>query len=308
METGRAQGAPRTMATLREESRRHEERLRRLAETEAPLGSERRIGPAAAGREDALRSLPHPLDLLERASPSQHYHFGLFERPDEDLKLAQDRLAWLGCEFLKPGTTVLEVGCGMGGTAELLAARGHRVVGIDPCGRRIAYARALGPGSGARFLVDDLLSFAKRPEERASFRAITCTEILEHFEDLAEFLAACRGLLETDGLLVLKDMARAPHVPREAAKFPLRDELVDAGRSAGFDLVRRIEFRAAVRPTLPALIARLEGARPRLCAEFEAPGRDVARELERLCGHMSALARALDDGHLCYEHTLLRRR
>jgi cyclopropane fatty-acyl-phospholipid synthase-like methyltransferase len=266
-----------------------------------------RARAAAPSVSRAWASLPHPLRLIERASPTRHYHFGLFEREDEALEAALDRMALLGSEYFRPRASLLEVGCGMGGTAALLAARGNRVLGLDPCAQRVAYARACSGTNDARFVVGDLLGFAGAAGTRATFDGISSIETLQHFPVLAEFFDACRALLAPQGVLVLKDVARAPHIPWEVAGFHARDALVDAGRAAGFALVRRVELGEKIRPTLPRLAGRLEAERALLMAEGGSEERDVERELDELLGHMAALANAFDDGSLLYEHTILRR-
>jgi len=56
---------------------------------------------------------------------------------------------------------VLDIGCGGGGLARALAARGHAVTGLDPAEAAIAAARAHVPD--ARFVVGaaEALPFAK---------------------------------------------------------------------------------------------------------------------------------------------------
>ncbi len=64
--------------------------------------------------------------------------------------------------FGSPGATVLDVGCGTGEHALLLAERGQRVVGVDLAAEAIGRARAKAAerGLAARFLVHDALDLA----------------------------------------------------------------------------------------------------------------------------------------------------
>jgi len=61
--------------------------------------------------------------------------------------------------FGPPGTAVLDAGCGTGEHALLLAARGHRVVGVDLAAEAIERARAKAEARGlpAGFLFHDAL-------------------------------------------------------------------------------------------------------------------------------------------------------
>lgn len=61
-------------------------------------------------------------------------------RPGPQIRAAVDRLVRDG--VVGPGSRVLDLGCGPGRYAELLAAHGCRVTGIDRSERSLAYARA----------------------------------------------------------------------------------------------------------------------------------------------------------------------
>ena len=56
---------------------------------------------------------------------------------------------------LPRGASILDVGCGTGRHARLLAAKGYRVLGVDLSPGMIAQAEALSAGSGAEFQVAD---------------------------------------------------------------------------------------------------------------------------------------------------------
>lgn len=77
----------------------------------------------------------------------------------EDVAVAMHPAAELVIDRLapKPGERVLDVGCGTGNAALLAAARGAKVIGIDPAARliEIAKARAAEAGLEATFLVGE---------------------------------------------------------------------------------------------------------------------------------------------------------
>jgi SAM-dependent methyltransferase len=77
---------------------------------------------------------------------------------------------------LRPGSSVLDLGCGCGvPVARRLAEAGHRVTGIDISERQIERARTLVPG--ATFRVADM---AHRNFEPASFDAVVALYSLIH--------------------------------------------------------------------------------------------------------------------------------
>ena len=80
---------------------------------------------------------------------------------------------------LRPGDSLLDIGCGKGYSALYFAAHGHPVTGIDPDPDSVAEANdwAARLSLPARFLVEDI--FAYRPGGR--FRVSYSMGLIEHF-------------------------------------------------------------------------------------------------------------------------------
>src|SRR5262245_6382225 len=96
---------------------------------------------------------------------------------------------------------VLDVGCGGGLLAEVLARRGARVTGIDLAPAMIETARLHAAESG--LVIDyrvqdanDLAALAPR-----SFDVVCCMEMLEHVADPAAFLGTLGQLVRPGGAL-----------------------------------------------------------------------------------------------------------
>lgn len=101
-----------------------------------------------------------------------------------------------------PGDRVLDVGCGSGVVAALLAELGAHVVGVDANEDAVAYARRTFGGSRARFevgLVDDL-GF-----DAATFDRAYCLEVIEHLPLFQgrHLLASLLRLVKPGGVLTL---------------------------------------------------------------------------------------------------------
>jgi len=101
---------------------------------------------------------------------------------------------------------VLDLGCGIGGTAIWLAAtHGYRVVGItlSPVQAAAARRRAAAATPGARFLVGDFhwLPFA----DARTFAAAYAIESFAHSPDPARFFAEAARVVRPDGMLVICD-------------------------------------------------------------------------------------------------------
>lgn len=102
---------------------------------------------------------------------------------------------------LKPGTRVLDVGCGNGFTAGELLARGCDVVGIDLSGQGIEHARRSHPqGRFEQLPADDriLQNLACDP-----FDLVVSTEVVEHLYAPRPYVAGCFAALKPGGRFVL---------------------------------------------------------------------------------------------------------
>jgi 2-polyprenyl-3-methyl-5-hydroxy-6-metoxy-1,4-benzoquinol methylase len=95
---------------------------------------------------------------------------------------------------------ILDVGCGHGYFAELLAADGHRVVGID------GLSEPERPAAFQRFLTADLdggLNQAKSQLDGDRFDLVLLQDVLEHLRRPESMLADCKALLKQGGEVVI---------------------------------------------------------------------------------------------------------
>jgi SAM-dependent methyltransferase len=103
---------------------------------------------------------------------------------------------------LKPGV-VLDAACGTGRHSEWLAARGHRVIGVDGSPEMLARARRKVPG--ADFRAGPL---ERLPLPDASVDAVVCALALTHVRDLRPVFAEFARVLRPGGDLVISDVAQ----------------------------------------------------------------------------------------------------
>lgn len=96
-------------------------------------------------------------DAFYRGEPPMAGSQLTFERVPWDIGEAQPEIVRL-VEQGEVRDEVLDAGCGLGDNALLLAARGHRVVGVDgsPTAIREAERRAADKGLSVEFVVDDV--------------------------------------------------------------------------------------------------------------------------------------------------------
>ena len=99
------------------------------------------------------------------------------------------------------GLEVIDVACGQGIAARLLASQGAKVVGVDSSPAMITNAERHGATDGheIRYLVADAQALSEF--ETGSFDAATCQLALMDIPDLEAALAAIARVLRADGWL-----------------------------------------------------------------------------------------------------------
>ncbi|MFF3851106.1 class I SAM-dependent methyltransferase [Streptomyces sp. NPDC002328] len=127
------------------------------------------------------------------------------DEPDHGLRAADTRAAWaslLTAWLPSAPADVLDVGCGTGSLAELIAAAGHRVTGVDLSPRMIQRARSKVAASGlrGRFLVGDA---ALPPTGDEKFDVLLCRHLVWTLPDPHAALREWTGRVRPGGLLVL---------------------------------------------------------------------------------------------------------
>ena len=272
----------------------------------ATLGSvEPAFLPAHAPISPELGALPAPAHLHEYLTRSLHLHLGYFEAFSDSLAQAQDRLIQRSARFLTRNSLVADVGCGLGGTVNLLATLGHRVFGLDPCTRSIAYARSRVVSPRAQFLACGLAQFAGRARG-ARFDAVFLTETLSHFPDLGGLLAHCRAILRPGGLMLVHDIVRHPALPQGSDRFHVRGALRSAADAACFDMVESREISNRTSPTLPRLARLLTERRDELLNVYGPARPTVLNEIAQYQARLRELEHGFAQEELFFEASVLR--
>jgi len=135
-------------------------------------------------------------------------HYGFPPRRKDFLKAKSDfvheMVRWAGLDTLPRGTTVLDVGCGIGGSSRILARDyGFSTTGITISPQQVKRARELTPeGLTAQFQVDDALALSF-PDN--SFDVVWSIEAGPHMPDKAQYGAEMLRVLKPGGILVVAD-------------------------------------------------------------------------------------------------------
>ena len=163
------------------------------------------------------------IHLGHYGSPPQHKDF-LAAKAD----FVHEMVRWGKLDALPRGTTVLDVGCGIGGSSRILARDfGFDVTGITISPQQVARATELTTeGVTAKFAVDDAMALSF-PD--ASFDVVWSIEAGPHMPDKAVFARELLRVLKPGGILVVADWNQRDdrQVPLNAWERPVMQQLLD---------------------------------------------------------------------------------
>jgi MPBQ/MSBQ methyltransferase len=152
----------------------------------------------------------------------EHIHLGYYGSPPQKRDFlttksdfVHEMARWGRLDQLPAGTTVLDVGCGIGGSSRILARDyGFSVTGITISPQQVERARQLTPADlDLQFLVDDAMAMSF-PD--ASFDVVWSIEAGPHMPDKAVFAKELMRVLKPGGVLVVADWNQ-----RDARQQPL---------------------------------------------------------------------------------------
>jgi len=145
----------------------------------------------------------------------EHLHHGYWVRGDESKERAQiqliEHLAQLA--RVKPGSEILDIGCGMGGSSLFLAKEYNAATtGITNSSVQVQMAMkaALREGLNANFLLMD----AQAMEFQKQFDVLWSVESISHYERREEFFASAAKLLKPGGLFAITDWFKKKNLTR----------------------------------------------------------------------------------------------
>lgn len=175
----------------------------------------------------------------------EHIHLGHYGSPPrrKDFRAAKsdfvhEMVCWGGLDRLSSGTTVLDVGCGFGGSSRMLARDyGFAVTGVTISPRQVQRARQLTPeGLSAQFEVDDAMALSF-PD--ASFDVVWSVEAGPHMPDKALFARELMRVLKPGGVLVLADWNQRDdrQTPLNFWEKPVMRQLLDQWSHPAFSSI-----------------------------------------------------------------------
>jgi MPBQ/MSBQ methyltransferase len=157
-------------------------------------------------------------------------HLGYWRGADDgDFAGAQARLDQLVVDFagVASGQSVLDVGCGFGGTIARLNETYQRMhlTGINIDARQIEICRSIARRAG-NVLAWHIADAGRLPFAGAIFDRVFCVEAMFHFVSRRQFFAEAARVLKPAGALTGTDILISPEA--RSAPFPI-DAILQAG-------------------------------------------------------------------------------
>ena len=229
--------------------------------------------------------------VLTEAWDGDNIHLGLFAAPDEPFGAAAERANEKLAEAagLRPGDTVLETACGIGGAARYVARRfGVQVVATNLSEGQLELGRERTGREGlAERVRFEPANFEALPYADASFDCYWCQDSWLYAADKGAVVTEAFRVLRPGGRLVASDFTSRrpmdPEVERElfeavgTAGFWSRDDYLAAFERVGFVDVRTEDWSEHAVPSwervLGALLERSESFVDRLGEELVASTR-----------------------------------
>ncbi len=185
----------------------------------------------------------------------EHIHLGHYGTPPRSKNFLQaksdfvhEMVRWGSLDQLPAGTTVLDVGCGIGGSSRILATDyGFDVTGVTISPKQVERATQLTPENvTARFKVDDAMHLSF-PD--ASFDVVWSVEAGPHMPDKEVFAKELLRVLKPGGTLVVADWNQRDdrQVPLNFWEKPVMTQLLDQWSHPKFSSIE--EFAELLKAT-----------------------------------------------------------
>lgn len=215
----------------------------------------------------------------------EHIHLGHYGVPPRrrDFLTAKadfvhEMVRWGSLDRLPAGTTVLDVGCGIGGSSRILAqAYGFAVTGITISPQQVNRAQQLTPvGLDVQFKVDDAMSLAFAD---SSFDVVWSIEAGPHMPDKAKFAQELMRVLKPGGVLVVADWNQRDdrQIPLNFWEKPVMQQLLDQWSHPAFSSIEGFAEQLAATGLVAGPVITADWTEPTLPSWLDSIWQGVAR-------------------------------
>ncbi|MEH2024949.1 methyltransferase domain-containing protein [Nostoc sp.] len=231
----------------------------------------------------------------------EHIHLGHYGSPPrrKDFLAAKsdfvhEMVKWGGIEKLPPGTTVLDVGCGIGGSSRILARDyGFAVTGITISPQQVKRAQELTPqGLNAQFAVDDAMALSF-PD--ASFDVVWSIEAGPHMPDKTVFARELMRVLKPGGVLVVADWNQRDdrQKPLNFWEKPVMRQLLDQWSHPAFSSIEGFSELLAETSLVEGEVITADWTEQTLPSWLDSIWQGVARPKGLVCFGLSGFIKSL---------------
>jgi SAM-dependent methyltransferase len=204
--------------------------------------------------------LPDPFNYYKAILKGDHLHFGLWSdgTSQATMEEAQENMFNVLLSFFPPPPArVLDVGCGLGYSAFLLAQKGYTVIAIAPDAELIAHAKRFYGESGAEFRKLSYFDEDNSVFSKGEYDVLLFQESTQYLRPLQDVFKKARHLLKEKGILVIGDEVLYDRsIGPETAAHPSSDFILTLAES-GFRVTEHQKIGESVLPTCDFVISNL---------------------------------------------------
>ena len=210
--------------------------------------------------DSLILQLPSPFNYYRLMCDNEHLHFGLWphDAPGLTIEGAQEYMFEKLVSYLpEPPAKILDVGCGLGRSADMLSSKGFDVTAIAPSPELIEYAIQRYGADRACFRALDFSDESISMLAEGSYDALFFQESLQYLQPLNEVMRKARRLLRDKGLLIIADQVCYDNKLKSETAVHMSRDIYAALSESGFRVTENQKIGREVVPTCEWAVDRL---------------------------------------------------